>query len=349
MKRGNKRVPAPASGGLVLSYKCSAKCRHCMYACGPDWPADWLSEPDMEAILEALAPHITPAPGGRESMGLSDGLHFTGGEPFLKYDLLLRGIETAAGLGIPSLFAETNCSWCVDDKSTLDRLRELKSKGMVGIMISVNPFYLEYVPFERTQRCIDCSLKVFGRNTAVYQTEYYHRFLRLGVSDRMPLEKYIQLDGPHNFLHGVEFFMQGRAPYAVPAAAGGGFPSAPPDRFFGQRCPLSPVRPWHNHFDNYGNYMPGFCGGLSYGDIRELPRLLDEGVDPAEKPVLALVMAEDIEGLFQFAAKRGYTPREEGYHSICHLCMDARKYLAQTGDFAELRPREFYSYLETAP
>ena len=46
-----KRVPGPISGGLILSYKCSAECLHCMYTCSPRWSADWISRKDLEGIL----------------------------------------------------------------------------------------------------------------------------------------------------------------------------------------------------------------------------------------------------------------------------------------------------------
>jgi hypothetical protein len=31
------KIPPPMSGGLIMSYKCTAACRHCMYACNPGW------------------------------------------------------------------------------------------------------------------------------------------------------------------------------------------------------------------------------------------------------------------------------------------------------------------------
>ena len=320
-----------------------------MYACGPGWSADWLSEEDLRDILEILARHIVPAEAGANTIGLNHGLHFTGGEPFLNYDLLCRGVEIATELGIPSTFVETNCFWCSDSRTVRGRLKELKNKGMVGIMISVNPFYLEFVPFERTRLCIECSLEVFGSNVDVYQVEYYRRFMQLGITDRVPLQKYLEMDGSDAFLRGVEFFMQGRAPYALPQVLEGGggeiFGLAAPEDFFGQRCTPSPARSWHNHFDNYGNYVPGYCGGISYGDVRELGELLNQGVDPAGKPILSFIMEEDIEGLFHFAEERGYSPASHGYCSRCHLCTDIRKYLAETGNFAELQPREFYQHL----
>jgi hypothetical protein len=47
------------------------------------------------------------------------------------------------------------------------------------------------------------------------------------------------------------------------------------NRFSGrQLCSVSCsppfLREWHNHFDNYGNYMPGFCGGISFWNCRNL-------------------------------------------------------------------------------
>ncbi|MCJ7819366.1 MAG: hypothetical protein MUP25_06045 [Syntrophales bacterium] len=105
----NVTVPQPISGGLLLSYKCSAECRHCMYLCSPRWPADWITSEDLEAVLSQLAGRIEPSPWGPEAIGLSDGLHFTGGEPFLNFDLLRQAVEIADELRIPSTFVETNC------------------------------------------------------------------------------------------------------------------------------------------------------------------------------------------------------------------------------------------------
>jgi len=78
-----KQIPKPISGGLILSYKCSAECRHCMYACSPKWNGDWISQEDLKKILMQLAGTIEPSPYGSEIMSLNYGLHFTGGEPFL--------------------------------------------------------------------------------------------------------------------------------------------------------------------------------------------------------------------------------------------------------------------------
>ena len=133
------KIPRPISGGLMLSYQCPAECRHCMYACSPKWPGDWKTADRLEQFMPQLAEVIRPAPHGPTNMSLNHGLHFSGGEPFLNFELLQRAVEIAEALGIPSTFVETNCFWCNSDDRVRERLRALKAGGLKGIMISTNP------------------------------------------------------------------------------------------------------------------------------------------------------------------------------------------------------------------
>jgi len=341
-----EQIPKPVSGGMILSYKCSAECRHCIYACSPKWPADWISEEDLEKILGQLSGKILSNTLGPRTTGLNYGLHFTGGEPFLNFELLSRAVEIADKFRIPSTFVETNCFWAMDDRTTKDKLKTLKKKGLRGIMISVNPFYLEYVPFERTDRSIRISLDIFGRNVMVYQLEYYRRFKAWGLHDRVPFEEYLKLERKEDFLRSVEFFVQGRAPYALREVLKEIQPLHPAEHFFRDECLTPFLRSRHNHFDNYGNYIPGFCGGISLGDCRELDRLLKEGINTEQYPILGFLIDNNMKGLYDFAKNRGYTDMEEGYLSKCHLCMELRKHLILHGDFKELKPKEFYLHLE---
>jgi hypothetical protein len=124
------------------------------------------------------------------------------------------------------------------------------------------------------------------------------------------------------------------------------FPARPAAAWLEAPCDPELIRGWHNHFDNYSNYMPGYCGGLSLGDCRDLDRLLAEGVDLTERPVLAALISGDFAALLALAAGRGYAERKRGYLSKCHLCVDVRRHLAPGGEFPELAPAEFYLHLE---
>ena len=313
-----------------------------MYACSPRWKADWITKQDLETVLSQLAGRIQPSPWGERTISLNYGLHFTGGEPFMNFELLLQAVEMAVGLGIPSTFVETNCSWCGSDEAARERLGRLKGAGLRGILISVNPFYAEYVPFERTERCIRISQEVFGRNVVVYQMAYYHRFRQLGIKDRIPLEDYVALTKGERLADQVELFLMGRAARQLR----GFYPAHPARRFFGEPCQPPFLRNWHNHFDNYGNFMPGYCGGISLGRWKDLDALERDGIDLDAHPILGFLIAEDVEGLLHFAEDLGYRESGEGYVSKCDLCLDLRRYLVAEGDFEELGPREFYRHLE---
>ncbi len=341
-----RQIPKPISGGLILSYKCSAECRHCIYACSQRWPSDWISEDNLEIILKQLSGKILPDAYGPNTTGLNSGLHFTGGEPFLNFELLCRAVEIANKLNIPSMFVETNCFWAIDDKSTKEKLKILKRKGLKGIMISVNPFYLEYVPFERTDRAIRISLDIFGRNVMVYQFEYYRKFKNWGLHDKVPFEEYLKLERKEDFLRDVEFFTTGRAPYKLKNILSEIFPLHSAEYFFKEKCLTPFLRSWHNHFDNYGNYIPGFCGGISLGDCRELDRLLKDGIDLETFPVLRFLIENDMNGLYNFAQEKGFRDVETGYFSKCHLCMELRRFLSLNHEFQELSPEEFYNHLD---
>ncbi|MFX0202570.1 MAG: hypothetical protein ACFFCW_41225 [Candidatus Hodarchaeota archaeon] len=305
------------------------------------WKGDWISEKDLEEVLSQLAGEISPSPWGEQTVSLNYGLHFTGGEPFLNFELLLKAVEIAHQLKIPSTFVETNCYWCTNDERTSERLKRLREKGLKGILISVNPFYAEFVPFARTERCIRISKEVFGENVMIYQLEYYHRFKQLGIKEKISLEDYLKLTKTEDLTEKVELFLMGRAAYQLKTF----YPTYPSHHFFNEPCMPTFLRDWHNHFDNYGHFVPGYCGGISLGRWQDLDSLTKEGIDLEEYPVLRFLVAEDVRGLLHFAKEFGYQESPEGYLSKCALCLDLRNYLVSKQEFKELNPKEFYAHL----
>ncbi|MHC4186640.1 MAG: hypothetical protein ACYSRQ_00460, partial [Planctomycetota bacterium] len=51
-------IPRPTSAGILLSYKCSCACRHCMYNCSAKWQPDYISESDLKTYASQLASTI---------------------------------------------------------------------------------------------------------------------------------------------------------------------------------------------------------------------------------------------------------------------------------------------------
>lgn len=337
--------PKPISCGILLSYKCTSTCRHCMYACSPTWRSDWISESDLRSVLSQLSESIAPAPGGPSGIGVNYGLHFTGGEPFLNYKLLLRAVELAEEHGIPSVFVETNCFWCASRERAEEMLLELKSAGLDGLLVSVNPFLVEYTPFERMEVAAELGERIFGGSLIIYQLEFYEQFRMLGLKGTMGFEEYLARIGV-NGLRWAELLPMGRACYKLR----GIFRRYPARMFFDEDCGASLLRRWHAHIDNYGNLITGYCAGISLGDARRLDELIEEGVDLDERPILRMLILEDLGSLYSFAAREfGYVERGDGYISKCDLCLDIRRHIVEragAGEYPELAPREFYMHLD---
>ena len=334
-------VPPPFSGGLFLTYKCPSECRHCMYAGSPRWRDDWIDLKDAEGILAQLSKvfHNQYPPNFRR-VGINSGFHFTGGEPFLNFDLLEKLTRMVAEFEIPATFVETSCFWCTDRQGCTEKLSRLRAAGLDGILISVNPFILEHVPLERTELAIEVSRQVFGGNVLVYQESFYERMRKLDVRGTLGLEQALRLGGAE-VLGGLELLPMGRVAFRLAHL----YPRYPAERFFTRSCIGELIRPWHVHVDNYCNYIPGYCGGISLGDARNLESIC-EGVELDDRPILK-ALATKLENLFELGTRDfGYRERPGGYVSACHLCVDIRKHIAQqTDEFRELRPREFYQYL----
>ena len=69
--------------------------------------------------------------------------------------------ELSRGCGVPSTFVETNCFWCSCDRVVREKLELLKEKGLKGGLVYENPFYLEFVPFEYTERAVRVAQELF--------------------------------------------------------------------------------------------------------------------------------------------------------------------------------------------
>ncbi len=210
---------------------------------------------------------------------------------------------------------------------------------MDGVLISVNPFILGQIPFERTERAVKISREVFGANAIVYQETFYRQFRKLKINGTLPFEQYLRKE-PSGLAY-TELLPMGRAVESLAYL----YKKYPAKQFFGKSCEEELTRGWHVHIDNYCNYMRGYCAGISLGDGRELGSLC-RGIDLNERPILEALVT-DLSRLLEFAVtKFDYKERLQGYVSKCHLCIDVRRYIAQqTDEFEELRPRELYYHI----
>jgi hypothetical protein len=177
---------------------------------------------------------------------------------------------------------------------------------------------------------------MFFKNTNVHPDD--NQAFRLRFSTEY-LEDYVEKAGLGSFDY-AEMIPMGRFPYKL----GRLFKRQKAESFFGQSCEARLASPYHIHIDNYGNYMGGFCGGISLDDAHDLS-LIFRGIDLDERPVLKALVA-GIEELYKLGQEFGYEDLSEGYVSVCHLCTDIRKHIVQqTEEFDELRPKSIYTHI----
>ncbi len=325
-------VLSPRDVGIILTYRCHSGCKHCLYNCGPGWEKDPMSAQTLHEALEA----VTAFPRLPQ-------IHFTGGEPFLHFGLLLDAVRLATGLGITS-YVETSAQWCTDHSEALHRFEALQQAGLQAVLISCSPFHAEKIPPLRTLEAVRAALDVFGSEGTIVYLPDFLRVIQVFELDRpTPLSRYAEelgSDGARRILwQGYSIISGGRSGYELGHIA----PRYAAEAFAGTDCTVDVLYAHHSHLDLYGNYISSFCGGLSVGDWHHLPQLLvdfDEGRFP---PLIRVLVERGPYGLLELArASHGYEPLPEGYAGKCHLCVDVRRTLVERADFSELRPLGFY-------
>ena len=324
-------IPPLISGGIMLSYRCSNECRHCLYRCGPKQPNEWMTIEIAEHVLQALALERR-----------LQGVHLAGGEPFLRPDRLEEVIRLCGSYRVPIDYVETNAFWATDIDTAHEMLGRMRDAGLPGLLVSASMFHNEFVPFERTQICIDAGVDVLGPNHVTVWTPPVYELLR-----RMPdegrthtLEEFCDLVGlPHGSRQLPQLYdliAGGRAPEALREY----YTAAPAENFRGRTCEGDLRQTTHFHIDHHGNLFTGLCAGLAPGTADDLHPTITEDT----YPIFHQLCTEGPFGLMRTASERfGYEPKAGGYVSKCDLCFDVRRRLEATAQFPELRPSSFYT------
>lgn len=330
-------VLTPSDVGLILGYRCQAACQHCIYNCGPGWQ-DWMSLERLQEGLRALAAWPRPVQ-----------VHITGGEPFLKFDLLLEAVRLATELGIPC-YLETNAGWCVSEDLVTRRLVALRDAGLQAALISCSPFHAETIPTTRTRLALAKALEILGPGRVILyqsewlaQPEWLAQTGQFGMGETVTLESYVEHLGADQagqlLWQGFGLMGGGRSGYRLGHLVARKAAQA----FRGQNCLFEILYAHHSHMDLYGNYIPGFCGGLTSGDWHDLPQIRTRFQAGRYPPLLEILIQDGPLGLFEMAQEHyGYTSLRGGYADKCHLCVDVRRTLVERDSFPELEPRAFY-------
>ncbi|HNY12513.1 MAG TPA: radical SAM protein [Candidatus Wallbacteria bacterium] len=314
-------------GGVILSYRCTNSCGHCLICGSPKRENRWLTPAELDDVFGVI-----------KKAGPDAEMHIGGGEAFLNPDCVLSALGAAKNHGVRVSYVETNGFWGRNPGKYRPILQKFYDAGLRSVLISVSPFHAEFITPETTMGAISLVREVFGYGGAFVWISEFESFFEPFDKKRPVKIKSLPAEAIRAIADLYYLIPGGRAGYMDPPL----YKMRGAREFFITDCERELLGTAHFHIDCYGNYMPGgLCAGIapcSYGEI-------GEEIDISEKPVIKALLNEGVRGLFNYASKYGYAELKKGYAGKCHLCVDIRKFLFENKRLAELKPDEFYKFL----
>lgn len=317
-------------GGLITNYDCSAACAHCAYCSSPKWPKENMSHEMAMRLFRFL----------RQSG--CGSVHIGGGEPLLRPDKLYPVLEDAGEAGIAIEYVETNASWHKSSEKTELILRNLRQRGVDTLLISMDPFHNEFIPFRQVKDLIRCCHEN-GIGVFAWKEAFFDELDAMGEDAPHTLEEWSSRFGEGNLASLIQRYGLGLKGRAL-ATFRPWLEQMPLERILQASAPCKELAgPYHFHLDLFGNFIPQSCQGLSlsFEDIRQ-------GVTTAAYPVFSRLYEDGIGSLLSYArAEHGFAPATT-YVGKCDLCWAIRKHLVLTCrlDLPDLRPAGHYLYAE---
>jgi MoaA/NifB/PqqE/SkfB family radical SAM enzyme len=260
---------------ILLTYQCTHECDHCFVYSSPRATGTFTIARIRDLLDQA------------KRTGSVAWIYFEGGEPFLFYALMVRGLKEASERGFRTGVV-TNAYWAKSVEDAEVCLQPLKELGVEDLVLSDDAFHHASESDNPARRAKEAA----GR-------------LSLPVGT-------ICIPQPEE-AEGVRF--RGRAADKLTEGR-----VTHPAREFTE-CPDEDLRdPGRVHVDAFGDVH--LCQGLLMGNVWEtpLPELL-KAYDPDRHPIAGPLLRG---GPARLAEKLGID-REEPFVSACHLCYRARE------------------------
>lgn len=272
---------------ILLTYQCTFECDHC-FAWGSPWQSGTLTLEQIKVILEQA-----------KAAGV-ELIYFEGGEPFLYYALLVRGVEIANEMGF-SVGIVSNAYWAHTLGDAMVWLKPLAGK-LDDLSISSDLFHYSEEMLHQAGNAVQAAEK-------------------LGIPvETISVAQPDELDAPDS--HGqlvanAGVMFRGRAIEKLLTRI-----SKRSWETFAE-CPHEDLRdPGRVHLDPLGNLH--ICQGISIGNLFEKPLTeICAEYDPDAHPVCGPLMNG---GPVALVTEYGL-PHGSDYADACHLCYVARSAL----------------------
>lgn len=295
---------------LLLTYQCTLECDHC-FVWGSPWQQGTMTYAAVKEILDQAVATKT-----------IKSIYFEGGEPFLFYPVLVKGVQEASKMGF-EVGIVSNSYWAT----------------------SVEDAWLWLEPFQGLVQDLSVSSDLFhwGERESLQARNAAAAAEKLGI----PIG-FISIAQSGADDAAVPLMVQGQLPLGESGVMYRGRAAEklthqakkfPWDRF--DQCPYEDLRePGRIHVDPLGNLH--ICQGISIGNLFQKPLWeICRDYNPDSHPITGPILAG---GPFELVKRYGL-PHEQDYADACHLCYTACKALRPR--FPEiLLPDQMYGAFE---
>jgi len=271
---------------LLLTYQCTFECDHC-FVWGSPWQSGVMNLAQLHEVLRQA----------REVEGL-DWIYFEGGEPFLYYPILLRGVQMATAMGF-QVGIVSNAYWATTEADALTWLKPF-AELIEDLTISSDLYHCSETNSELMLNAVAAAaaLDIPLKTISVAQPE---------ATNAAPEVVLIQ--------RGSSAVMyRGRAASRLVSRAA----LRPWDAF--TACSHEDLRdPGRAHLDPFGNLH--ICQGISIGNVFKRPlKDIFESYYAGAHPICGPLLKGGPVGLVE----EYDLPHADRYADACHLCYECR-------------------------
>jgi hypothetical protein len=277
---------------FLLTYTCSFECDHCFLYCGPNAAGTFTVAQINDVLKQSV------------KLRTVENIYFEGGEPFLFYPLLMKGMQLAHDYNF-KIGIVTNCYWAIAEDDAVLWLEPMKKMNLTDFSVSDDAYHQDEDESKNTAKKARIAAERLG--------------LPVG-SICIEEPKIVYEDDGSNKgkpVVGGGALIKGRAVEKLIE----GLPRRPFTEF--TDCPHEElVKPGRVHADCYGNTH--ICQGISMGNIWKTPLSKLANEYKAENHPICGPLVKG--GPVELAREYG-VDHDEQYVDACHYCFTVRKAL----------------------
>jgi MoaA/NifB/PqqE/SkfB family radical SAM enzyme len=299
---------------FIVTYLCNSSCSHCQLGeeeKGKMFPSHVDKEKAVDVVRKV---------GGAYA---PKSIMTFGGEPLLYPEIVCAIHEQASKLGIPVRDVITNGFWSTKAGKIQEIAQSLAKSGVNEVAISADCFHQEFIPLKTVKKAatslIEAGIERVRWNPCwVVSKESDNKYNRRtkAILQKLRNPQVEESEGNSvqpkgRALSSLAEFLPPRV--SVPKGKCGDMPYTEK---------LDSVKTISVEPDGRVAVCENFYIGNAFKS--DIIGIL-ENYDPFKIPEVKSILERGMDGLVNWAKKRGVEPRPEGYYNICHMCTDLRE------------------------